>query len=73
MNPDDVIKKLHAEGVIIQRKTLYNWEINGLISKPIFRNSRTTTYDAKVIDECIKVHDLIKKSRYELVRIIMQK
>jgi hypothetical protein len=51
MTPNEVIEKLSNMGISISRKTLYNYEKWGLISEPVFRNSRNTDYPNIVIEE----------------------
>lgn len=58
MKPDEVIEKLKKLGVLMSRRTLYNYEQEGLISKPDFRNSKTTDYPDTIYGEAYASFDL---------------
>ncbi len=60
MNPDNIIDILKKMGINISRKTLYNYEQWGLISAPIFRNSRNTDYPNCVIEEAFATWRLLR-------------
>ena len=51
MTPNEIVDTLTKMGITISRKTLYNYEKWGLISTPLFRNSRNTDYPNHVIEE----------------------
>lgn len=59
MSPDEVIETLRMLGVGISRKTLYNYEMQGLAPEAIFRNSRTTIYTREVVAETFASYSLL--------------
>lgn len=59
MTPDKVIEVLKKIGINISRKTLYNYEKWGIVSKPVFRNSRSTEYLNRVVMEAFAAWKLL--------------
>jgi len=59
LSPDEIIRILKSAGVSISRKTLYNWEVWGLIPCPVFRNSRVTDYPERAWEEAYATYCLL--------------
>lgn len=56
LTPNEVLERLKMLGISISRKTLYNYEKQGLVSEPAFRNSRNTDYPEHVFAEAYTSH-----------------
>lgn len=59
MTPDEVVVALAAKGIKLTRKTIYNYEMQGLISKPLLRTGKSCHYPTEVVEQAIEAHMLM--------------
>ncbi len=72
LTPDQVVETVKRKGFSISRRTLYNYEKEGLVPKPIFRNSRTTLYPEDTPDFLIKAWQAVHSDRYKRAKELMK-